>query len=238
MKVAKKDILFMSFNRAVKGIFYVFKTQRNMRIHLLIALVILAISIFLNLDRKEVIILSFTIILVLITEMFNTAVELAVDLVTDKFHPLVKTVKDITAGAVLFASINAILVGYLIFFRKMRLSSRFASSIFVKIQNSPEYITAVCLAVILLLVIGGKAYSRQRVPLRGGMPSGHTAFAFALATACAFISKNIILGVLTLILAIMIGESRVRSGIHTKWEVFMGGLIGVITTILIFQIFS
>ena len=238
MKVAKKDILFMSFNRAVKGIFYVFKTQRNMRIHLLIALVILAISIFLNLDRKEVIILSFTIILVLITEMFNTAVELAVDLVTDKFHPLVKTVKDITAGAVLFASINAILVGYLIFFRKMRLSSRFASSIFVKIQKSPEYITAVCLAVILLLVIGGKAYSRQRVPLRGGMPSGHTAFAFALATACAFISKNIILGVLTLILAIMIGESRVRSGIHTKWEVFMGGLIGVITTILIFQIFS
>ncbi|MFB0527196.1 MAG: diacylglycerol kinase [bacterium] len=238
MRVAKRDSLFMSFNRAVKGIFYVFKTQRNMRIHLLIALVIVAISIFLNLDIKEVIILSFTIFLVLITEMFNTAVELAVNLVTDKFHPLAKTVKDITAGAVLFASINAILVGYLIFFRKMPLSSRFASSIFVKIQNSPEYITAVCLAVILLLVIGGKAYSKQRLPLRGGMPSGHTAFAFALSTACAFISKNIILGVLTLILAIMIGESRIRSGIHTKWEVFMGGLIGVIATILIFQIFG
>jgi diacylglycerol kinase (ATP) len=238
MKVAKRDSLFISFNRAVKGIFYVFKTQRNMRIHLLIALVILAVSVFLNLDRKEVIILSFTIFLVLITEMFNTAVELAVNLVTDKFHPLAKTVKDITAGAVLFASVNAILVGYLIFFRKMHPSGSFASSIFAKIQNSPEYITAICLAVILLLVIGGKAYSKQRVPLRGGMPSGHTAFAFALSTACAFISKNIILGILTLILAIMIGESRVRSGIHTKWEVFMGALIGVIATILIFQIFS
>ena len=238
MKMAKRDSLFMSFNRAVKGIFYVFKTQRNMRIHLFIALVILAISVFLNLDRKEVVILSFTIFLVLIAEMFNTAVELAVNLVTDKFHPLAKTVKDITAGAVLFASMNAILVGYLIFFRKMHLSGHFASSIFVKIQNSPEYITAVCLAVILLLVIGGKAYSRQRVPLRGGMPSGHTAFAFALSTACAFISKNIVLGGLTLILAIMIGESRVRAGIHTKWEVFMGGLIGIIATILIFQIFG
>lgn len=238
MKMAKRDSLFMSFNRALKGIFHVFKTQRNMRIHLLIALVILVISIFLNLDRKEVIILSFTIFLVLITEMLNTAVELAVNLITDKFHPLAKTVKDITAGAVLFASINAVLVGYLIFFRKMHLGSHFASSIFVKIQKSPEYITAVCLAVVLLLVIGGKAYSRQRVPLRGGMPSGHTAFAFALATASAFISKSIILGVLTLIMAIMIGESRVRSGIHTKWEVFMGGLIGIIATILIFQIFS
>ena len=238
MKVAKRDSLFMSFNRAVKGIFYVFKTQRNMRIHLLIALVILAISVFLNLDKKEVIIISFTIFLVLITEMFNTAVELAVNLITDKFHPLAKIVKDITAGAVLFASINAILVGYLIFVRKMHLSSQFPSSIFVKIQNSPEYITAVCLAVILLLVIGGKAYSKQSVLLRGGMPSGHTAFAFALSTACAFISKNIILGILTLILAIMIGESRVRSGIHTKWEVFMGALIGVIATILIFQIFG
>ena len=105
MKMAKRDSLFMSFNRALKGIFHVFKTQRNMRIHLLIALVILVISIFLNLDRKEVIILSFTIFLVLITEMLNTAVELAVNLITDKFHPLAKTVKDITAGAVLFASI-------------------------------------------------------------------------------------------------------------------------------------
>jgi len=238
MKVAKKDSLFMSFNRALKGVFYVFKTQRNMRIHLFIALVILIISIFLNLDRKEVIILSFTIFLILITEMFNTAVELAVDLVTDKFHPLVKTVKDITAGAVLFASINAVLVGYLIFFRKMHLSSHFASSIFVKIQKSPEYITAICLAVILLLVFAGKAFFKQGAPLRGGMPSGHTAFAFALSTACAFISKSIVLGVLTLILAIMMGESRVRAGIHTKWEVFMGGLIGIIATILIFQIFS
>lgn len=238
MKLANRDSLFISFNRALKGIFYVFKTQRNMRIHLLIALVILAISVFLNLDKKEVIIICFTIFLVLITEMFNTAVELAVNLITEKFHPLAKIVKDITAGAVLFASINAILVGYLIFVRKMHLSSQFTSSIFVKIQNSPEYITAVCLAVILLLVIGGKAYSKQSVLLRGGMPSGHTAFAFALSTACAFISKNIILGILTLILAIMIGESRVRSGIHTKWEVFMGALIGVIATILIFQIFG
>jgi len=238
MKLANRDSLFISFNRALKGIFYVFKTQRNMRIHLLIALVILAISVFLNLDKKEVIIISFTIFLVLITEMFNTAVELAVNLITEKFHPLAKRVKDITAGAVLFASINAILVGYLIFVRKMHLSSQFTSSIFVKIENSPEYITAVCLAVILLLVIGGKVYSKQSVLLRGGMPSGHSAFAFALSTACAFISKNIILGILTLILAIMIGESRVRSGIHTKWEVFMGGLIGVIATILIFQIFG
>ncbi|MFQ5866855.1 MAG: diacylglycerol kinase [bacterium] len=238
MKRAKNNSLFASFNRALKGIFYVFKTQRNIRIHFIIAFVVLAVSLFLNLDKKEMIILSFTIVLVLITEMFNTAVELAVNLITDKFHPLARTIKDIAAGAVLFASVNAILVGYLIFFRKKYLGYQFTSSVFVKIQNSPEYITAVCLAVILLLVFGGKAYSKQEVPLMGGMPSGHTAFAFALSTACAFISKSIILGILTLILAVMVGESRVRSGIHTKWEVFMGGLIGVIATILIFQIFG
>jgi diacylglycerol kinase (ATP) len=238
MKVAKDNSLIMSFNRAVKGIFYVFKTQRNMRIHFVIAFIVLVISLFLNLDKKEVIILSFTIILVLITEMFNTAMEVMVNLITDRFHPLARTVKDVTAGAVLFASVNAILVGYLIFFRKNYFGYHFASPVFVKIQNSPEYITAVCLAVILLLVISGKAYSRRGTPLRGGMPSGHTALAFALSTACAFISKSIILGILTLILAIMVGESRVRSGIHTKREVFMGALIGVIATILVFQIFG
>jgi diacylglycerol kinase (ATP) len=234
----RNNSLITSFNRALRGIFYVFKTQRNMRIHFFIAFLVLTVSLFLNLDRKEVIILSFTIFLVLITEMFNTAVELGINLITDKFHPLAKTVKDIAAGAVLFASVNAILVGYLIFFRKEYLGYHPTSSVFVKIQNSPEYIAVICLVVILLLVFGGKAYSRQGAPLKGGMPSGHTAFAFALSTACAFISRNIILAVLTLILAGMVGESRVRSGIHTKWEVIMGGLIGVVATILIFQIFG
>jgi len=238
MKMARNNSLLTSFNKALKGIFYVFKTQKNMRIHFIIAFVVLAVSLFLNLDRKEIIILSFTIILVLITEMFNTAVELAVNLITDKIHPLARTVKDIAAGAVLFASVNAILVGYLIFFRKEYLGYHLTSSVFVKIQNSPEYIAAICLAVILLLVFGGKAYSKQGAPLMGGMPSGHTAFAFALSTACAFVSKSIVLGILTLILAVMVGESRVRSGIHTKWEVIMGGLIGVLATILIFQIFG
>jgi len=238
MKVANKDSLSTRFNRALRGIFYVFKTQRNMRIHFTVAFAVLAISLFLNLDKKEIMILSFTIILVLITEMFNTAVELTVNLITDKFHPLAKTVKDIAAGAVLFASVNAILVGYLVFFKGKYLDYHSTSSIFVRIKNSPEYISAVCLAVILLLVFGGKAYSKQGAPLMGGMPSGHTALAFALSTACAFISKSIVLGILTLILAAMVGESRVRSGIHTKREVFMGGLIGVIATVLIFQIFG
>jgi len=238
MQVARRNSLITSFNRAIKGTLFVLKTQRNMRIHFILAFLVLAISLFLNLDKKEVIMISFAIVLVLITEMLNTAVEVAINLITDKFHPLAKTVKDIAAGAVLFASLNAILVGYLIFFRKKYPGYNFASSVFVRIQNSPEYITALCLAAILILVIGGKAYSRQGAPLRGGMPSGHTAFAFALSTACVFISKSIVLGILTLILAVMVGESRVRSGIHTKWEVFMGGLIGVIATILIFQIFG
>jgi len=237
MKSEKVDSLYTSFNRALKGVFYVLKTQRNMRIHFIIAFLVLGVSLFLDLDRKEVIILSFTIILVLITEMFNTAVEVAVNLITDKFHPLAMTVKDIAAGAVLFASVNAILVGYLIFFGRY-LGHQFAPSVFVKIQNSPEYITAICLALILVLVFGAKVYSKQGAPLMGGMPSGHTAFAFALSTACAFISQSVILGVLTLMLAIMVGESRIRLGIHTKWEVFTGGLIGVIATILVFQIFG
>jgi len=238
MKLDEKSGLFASFNRALRGVFYVFKTQRNMRIHFVVAFLVLALSLFLDLDKRDLIILSFTIVLVLITEIFNTAMELVVNLVTDKFHPLAKRIKDIAAGAVLFASINAILVGYLIFFRKKYLGYHLASSVFVKIQNSPEYIAATCLGVILLLVFGGKVYSRRGTPLRGGMPSGHTAFAFALSTASAFISKSLVLGLLTLTLAVMVGESRVRSGIHTKREVFMGGLMGVIATILMFQIFG
>ena len=75
-----------AFNAAIQGILYTFKYERNMKIHYFIAVIVLMVSLFLDLTRVEMMILILSICLVIVSEMFNTAIENAVDLVTDKYH--------------------------------------------------------------------------------------------------------------------------------------------------------
>ena len=111
--------LIDSFNFAVNGIISALKTERNMRIHYLIAIIVIILSLFFDFSRTELLLLIFAISLVIVAELFNTAIEKVVDLITDRYHPLAKLVKDISAGAVLIAAINSIVVGYLLFFDKL-----------------------------------------------------------------------------------------------------------------------
>jgi diacylglycerol kinase (ATP) len=64
-------------------------------------------------------VLCLTVSIVFLAEMFNTAIELIIDMFTDKYHTLLKIIKDISAGVVLIASINALIIGYFIFLRKI-----------------------------------------------------------------------------------------------------------------------
>jgi len=116
MRVRK---LLDSFHYAIDGIIYTLKTQRNMKVHFLAAIAVLFLSLFLKVSKLEVLILFFTISLVIIAEMINTSIEAAIDLITDKYHELAKIAKNVAAGAVLIASLNAIIVGYMIFFDRL-----------------------------------------------------------------------------------------------------------------------
>src|SRR6185437_12162147 len=109
--------MWRSFNHAFEGILYAAKTQQNMRAHLIIGLFVVLASLFLRLERYYVIALVFCIGLVLSLELLNTAVEAIVDLLTVTHHPLAKTAKDAAAGAVLVASIAAVVIGYLTFYQ-------------------------------------------------------------------------------------------------------------------------
>jgi len=103
-----------SFQFAFYGIWHTLKTQRNAQIHVTIAAVILAVGLALRLALTEWAILALTMGFVIATEMVNTAVESAMDLVTTDFNPTVKVVKDVAAGAVLIAAITAVVVGLLL----------------------------------------------------------------------------------------------------------------------------
>lgn len=110
----KAHSLFASVRYASAGIYFMLRTQRNMRIHTVSGFLAFGLAIWLGLPRLQLGIIAIASSLVVICEMFNTAIENVVDLATHRRHPLAKAAKDVAAAAVLAAALNAILVGVLL----------------------------------------------------------------------------------------------------------------------------
>jgi diacylglycerol kinase len=108
-----------SFSFAGQGVWYVVRTQRNMRVHLLAAAAAVAASLVLRISAVDWACVLAAIGLVLTAEALNTVVEALVDLCTDKFHPVAKIAKDTAAGAVLISSTAALGVGIAVFLPRL-----------------------------------------------------------------------------------------------------------------------
>jgi diacylglycerol kinase len=104
-----------SFSYAFQGIGYAIRTQRNLRIHITIAIVVVLLGLFFHVSAVEFAMLFIAITGVFISEMFNTVAELCVDLASPTYHPLAKTAKDVAAGAVLANAILSVIIGLCIF---------------------------------------------------------------------------------------------------------------------------
>ncbi len=100
---------------AISGMLYSWRTQRNIRIHSFFAVGVLFLALLLSVSRTELAILILAIMMVLTLELVNTSLEAIVNMVTEEYLPLAKIAKDVAAGAVMIASLGAVLVGLLIF---------------------------------------------------------------------------------------------------------------------------
>lgn len=109
----------LSFKYAFKGVFYVIRTQTNMRIHLILTLVALFLGWFLKINKIEWLFITLAIFAVLVSEMINTAIEEIMDLLYPKFNTKVGIIKDIAAGVVLLFAVFAIIIGVIIFLPKI-----------------------------------------------------------------------------------------------------------------------
>jgi diacylglycerol kinase (ATP) len=223
-----------SFNAAVEGFIYVLKTERNMRVHFLAAFFIILLGVYLSFSSYEILILTTTITLVLSAEMINTALEHIVDMIKSEVHPIARLVKDIGAGVVLLTAINAVIVGYALFARKIPFNIDVEMA---RIRQSPWHITFLAIILVFGLSIIGKLIFHKGTPLRGGMPSGHAAVAFSIWTIIAFMTNNSIVVILSFVMAFLIARHRIKDAVHTFWEVLAGGFLGVLVTTLIFQLF-
>ncbi len=226
-----------SFNFAFEGVIHVLRTQRNMRIHFGIAVVVLVLAVVVGVRKLELIALLLAIAFVLIAEMINTALEHAIDVATTSFDPMAKLAKDVAAGAVLIAAVNAVAVGYLVFAN--RIGDR-STRLLDRLRDVPIDLTLIALVLTIIVVIGTKALTGRGTPLRGGLPSGHAAIAFAgwmAATYAVADSRHqFLISTLTLIMALLVAQTRVESGVHSALEVAYGGALGALVTLVVFRL--
>ncbi len=230
--------LIDSFNFAIEGLIHVLRTHRNMRIHFAVAIGVLVAAVWKGVNRFELIALLLAITFVLVAEMINSAIEQAIDLATTSFDPLAKLAKDIAAGAVLIATINAVAVGYLVFSHAFSTS---ASSVLDRLRDLPTEVTLIALVLTVLIVIATKAWVGRGTPLRGGLPSGHAAVAFAGWVAVTYIlgpkEHRFLVSSIMFIMALLVAQTRIEAGVHSTLEVVYGGLLGALVALAVFQLF-
>jgi diacylglycerol kinase (ATP) len=169
--------------------------------------------------------------------MLNTAIESAIDVATTSFDPMAKLAKDIAAGAVLIAAVNALVVGYLVFSEAIAHRSE---RLLHRLANAPAELTLIALVVVILAVLVTKAITGRGTPLRGGLPSGHAALAFAGWMAVTLVLKDsshqFLVSSLALIMALLVAQTRVESGVHSTLEVAYGAALGALVTLVLFQV--
>ncbi|MBX6395244.1 MAG: diacylglycerol kinase [Alicyclobacillaceae bacterium] len=222
-----------SFRFAADGVVHALRTQRNMRIHFVIAVAALTAALFFQLSKLELALVFASIAFVIAAELFNTAIEAVVDLAAPQYHPLARIAKDAAAAAVLLSAINALVVGYFVFFDKIDL---WLWRRMEGLRQDPVYVTFIAVGLVMAVGFVGKAKNKAHNLFQGGMPSIHAAVAFCLATAIGFLSQNGTAATLAFVLAGLVAQSRVEGRIHTALEVAAGAALGIAVAALAFSL--
>jgi diacylglycerol kinase (ATP) len=219
-----------SFRYATEGLMHCFRTQRHMQIHFVLMILVLLSALMVGMDKRDVILLLVCIVLVISAEMVNTAIETVVDMVTQQYHPLAKLAKDVAAGAVMVCSLNAVIVGLLLFLdnkniQKIQVGVRF---------QSPDVTIVVVVGILVLsvtVIMSKLVTGRSNAGIwHGGVVSGHSAIGFFLAMTILFSSGNTFVAVLALLMALIIAQSRVEAGVHSIQEVVLGAAVAIFLT--------
>ncbi len=223
-----------SAGHAIEGILYAAKTQRHLRYHLFTAAFVLILIYILGVTRTDFLIIAIAVVLVLLAEMINTAIEYVVDLLSPEHNESARIAKDVAAGAVLITAFGAAVIGYITIFPYF--SAAFQKGMYIA-KHSKEEISLIATILVLITVIMLKSYFGKGHPLRGGMPSGHAAIAFSVWVAITYSTENFPASLLSGVLAVLIAQSRVTVRAHSSSEVITGALLGAGITLLLFFIF-
>ena len=218
----------------MNGLVYTFKTQRHMRVHIYVVLAVVLLGMYLNIGLRELLAFLLTISLVLVAEMFNSAIEATVDLVSPNYHPMAKFAKDISAGAVLITIVIALVVGALVILGESRWEALKTSMSAEGFGPPAAWRLAIGALMLFIIVIIGKGLGQRGTVFQGGLVSGHAAYGFFFATSTIFLTDSVAATGIAILLAVIIAQSRFEAKFHTIFELGLGAVVGVATSLVIF----
>ena len=180
----------------------------------------------LGVTRFELLALMLAVSFVLIAEMINTALEKAIDVATNSFDPLARAAKDVAAGAVLVAAVNAALRRLPGLRRPPARSQPAVRS--TRVRDSPVHLTVIAVAVVIMLVIALQGLLRARArrcaaACRPATRPWRSAAGRRSRSSPASYEHEVLVSTLAFVMALLVAQTRVESGIHTTWEVVFGG---------------
>jgi diacylglycerol kinase (ATP) len=222
-------------NDAIEGMISIFKDQRNMKLHLLGAIIIFGLGVFVGMGKMELVAVTFALGLIIFAEMVNSCLEMILDFIHPEYHVAINKIKKALAGSVLFIGLSVFLILYMLFSNYIPYS---IENGFQRLRGADWHLSFFSLLFVIAIVILTKAFFKKGRPLQGGLPSGHAAVAFSIWVIVSFITSDLLVSTLVLFLAIIISAGRLRTGIHNIWEVILGGAVGVLITMIIFQLFG
>ena len=228
--------ILWSFNYAIRGIVHGLRTQRNLRIHVGAAVLVFVLALALGVQNLELVALLLAVGFVIVSELLNTAIEAVVDLTTEGYDPLAAIAKDVAAGAVLVSAVTALAVGYVVFVDRLVPVAEVGLQ-FVHAADATITVMALALTSIGVLIVKAVRQEEGTSFLHGGWPSGHTALAFAAASAIGYATSSAKAMVLALFIAVLVAQSRVESGAHSIPQTVLGALLGLLLATAVFQIF-
>ena len=224
-----------SVNCAIDGIIYTARTQKHMQRHFIAALALLLLVLLLKVSPLEFTVLTISVCFVLFAELLNTSIEVVVDMISPEFNTLARTAKDVAAGGVLIAAIGAAVMGTLVL-------SRYIFPIYKDglemMGASNGIVPVIALLMVIIAVVFLKTLSGKGSPMEGGLPSGHAAVAFSIATIITFNTLDPMTSLLTFTLAVMVSHSRLLLKIHTMREVLLGAIAGTAITLGVMLLFK
>jgi diacylglycerol kinase (ATP) len=222
----KSRHLLDSFRFALDGLVHALHVDWHLRYILLAGALVLLGSTLFRLTRVEILWLVLALTLVLITELFNRAIEAVVDLVTPEFQPLAKVAKDVAAAAVLVSIIAGLIMVAGVFTHEEVLNRLRAAG-----ERRPPHFLHVFMVgaiTVVVAVLLAKVWEGHWQLTRGGMVSAHAAVAFFCFISVCFLTTDVLIWVMALVPAVLVAQSRVETGAHSVREVLIGVVVALV----------
>jgi diacylglycerol kinase (ATP) len=233
-----------SFHHAFEGVMDAYRSQRHMRVHFAFIVLNGVLAMVYKLNAIEVSLVTICVALVVFAEMINTVIEAVLNIVCETYHPITRFAKDVAAGAVLIAALNAVVVATCIYGQPERIGRLRQVWIVGQYQDQSAMLRALAITVVLLgvAITAAKVGKPQGSVLEGGPISGHVAFAFCLATSVFFLIRDttyaVIATALAGVVALLVAQLRLHDRAHRVRTVVYGAALGILIPLVVFGLLA